>query len=73
MREIIEPRNIESVDDEVAAILRAKSPAERIQMAAEANDTARLLAAAGIRYRHPDWSVDQVAKEVARRMLGASS
>jgi hypothetical protein len=72
MRESIEPRNIEAVDDQVAAILRAKSPAERIQMVAEANDTARLLAAAGIRFRHPDWSVDQVAQEVARRMLGAS-
>jgi hypothetical protein len=70
MRHSIDPRNIEVVDDNVAAILRTKSPGERIRMAGEANDTARLVAAAGIRHFHPDWSEDQVRREVARRMLG---
>jgi hypothetical protein len=70
MRHSIDPRNIETVGDEVAAILRTKSPTDRIQMAAEANDTARLLAAAGIRHFHPHWSEERIRREVARRMLG---
>jgi hypothetical protein len=63
---------IEVVDNDLVEILRKKSPAERIQMVGEANDTARLLAAAGIRYFHSHWSEDQIQREVARRMLGAA-
>ena len=66
----IDPRNIEVIDDDLAEILRQKTPAERIAMTADANDTARILAAAGIRHGHPDWSEQQVQREVARRMLG---
>jgi hypothetical protein len=61
---------IESVDDAVVAILKQKTPAECVAMMGEANEMARLLAAAGIRYLHPDWSADQVSAAVARRMLG---
>jgi hypothetical protein len=68
----VDPRNIEVIDDQMAAILRDKSVTGRIAMSADANDTARLLAAAGIRHVHPDWSEDQVQQEVARRMLGAT-
>lgn len=64
--------NVDVVDDDLAVILRQKSPAERIQMAADANDTVRLLAAAGIRFVHPKWSDERVQQEVARRMLHAT-
>jgi hypothetical protein len=73
MSRSIDPRNIEVVDDEYAEVLRAKTPGERISMIADANETARLLAAAGIRYCHPEWIDDQVRREVARRMLGAAN
>ena len=63
----------EVVDEQLAAILRTKTAAERIAMAADANDTVRLMTAAGIRYCHPDWSEAQVQQEVARRMLGAAN
>ena len=69
----IDPRNIEVIDDDLAAILRQKTPAERIAMAADANETARVLAAAGIRHCHPEWSELQVRREVARRMLGEAN
>jgi hypothetical protein len=72
MRHSIDPRNIEAIDDDLAAVLRMKSPAERLRMVGEANDTARILAAAGIRYLHPDWCEDQICREVARRMLSAA-
>ena len=60
---------IEVIDRQYAAILAAKTPAERIGMVAEANRMARLLAACGIRHIHPEWSEGEVQAEVARRML----
>ncbi|HEX5471390.1 MAG TPA: hypothetical protein VFW73_05865 [Lacipirellulaceae bacterium] len=62
----------EAVDDALADALRNKSPGDRIQMTGDANDTARLIMAAGIRYSHQDWTDDQVQREVARRMLDAA-
>ncbi len=62
--------HIESVDDRVVEIVRRKTPAERIAMILDANDTARSLAAAGIRHCHPDWNERRLQAEVARRMLG---
>jgi hypothetical protein len=70
MSRLIDLKNVEVIDDALADILRQKSPAERIAMAADANETARIIAAAGIRHCHPEWSEQQVQREVARRMLG---
>jgi hypothetical protein len=64
------PVRIEAIDDEFVNALRNKSPAERIQMIGAANRTARLLAAAGIRYQHPNWTEEQVNIEVIRRVCG---
>jgi hypothetical protein len=72
MSRAVDPRNIEVVDDELARVLRQKTPAERIEMIADANDMARLLAAAGSRHTHPEWCEEEVQREVARRMLGAT-
>jgi hypothetical protein len=60
---------VEVIDRASAAILAAKSPAEKISMVAEAYRTARMLAAAGVRYLHPDWTDSQVQSEVSRRMM----
>jgi hypothetical protein len=68
----IDPRNIEVVEPELAAILRTKTPAERIEMIFAANRTARMLAAAGIRHQHPDWDESQVNREVVRRVSGGA-
>lgn len=69
----IDPRNIEVIDDDLAEILRQKTPAERVAMIAAANRTARLLAAAGVRYQHPDWDETQVHAEVLRRVCGGTN
>jgi hypothetical protein len=37
-----------------------------------ANRTARMLAAAGIRYQHPNWTDEQVHAEVIRRVCGGT-
>ena len=64
--------HIELLHDRVIEIMRRKTPAERIAMILDANDTARSLAAAGIRHCHPDWNERRLQAEVARRMLGDS-
>lgn len=73
MSHTIDPRRIEVIDDDLAVVLRDKTPAERLGMIAAANRTARLLAAAGIRYQHPDWNDAQVHAEVIRRVCGGSA
>jgi hypothetical protein len=64
------PLRIEAIDDDLVRALRDKSPADRIQMIGAANRTARILAAAGIRYQHPDWTDEQINAEVKRRVCG---
>lgn len=59
---------IEVVDEEVAEILRRKTPAERIQLASDAHRTARQLIAGAILTQCPDWTQEQVDREVARRL-----
>jgi hypothetical protein len=61
---------VEPIDETVLKILKTKSPAECIAMIGEANETARVLVAAGARHLHPDWTEEQVRAEVAKRMLG---
>jgi hypothetical protein len=72
VRRFVDPRNIEVLDDAIAEVLRTKTFAERVKMIAAANRTARILAAAGVRYQHPDWTDDQVHREVIRRVCGGS-
>ncbi len=65
------PLRIEAIDDDLVNALRGKTPADRIQMIGAANRT-RLLAAAGVRYQHQDWTEEQVNVEVIRRVCGGS-
>ncbi len=62
-------RRIEVVDDAVADVLRRKTPAERVAMIQASNRTMRLLIAGHLRGLHPGWDEQQIAREVARRML----
>jgi hypothetical protein len=59
---------IESVDDDVAAILRQKTPAERLAIAFGMWRSARKMLTSMLRGQHPDWSNHEVDAEVARRM-----
>lgn len=68
MSRIPELSRIEVVDEEVAAILRQKSPAERLAMVGAANRTVRALIAGRLMTENPSWSTEQVLDEVARRM-----
>jgi len=72
MSRSVNPKNIEVIDEKMAEVLRGKTPAERVEMIAAANRTARLLAAAGARYLHPDWDEAQIHEEVLRRVCGGT-
>ncbi len=60
---------IEGVDPVVESILKGMSVAEKIALVEDSNQVARLLVAGGVRFRHPDWSDEQIEAAVARRML----
>ena len=51
-------------------VLREMGPAERARNAADLNDTMRQVLADGIRYRHPEYTEEQVWRAVLRRVLG---
>ena len=63
---------IEVVDDELASVLRRKTPAQRLEMMFSANRMIRKMLEATIAQKHPDWSDRQILREVARRILGTS-
>jgi hypothetical protein len=64
----LDPGQIEVVDEAVAAILRQKTPSQRIALAGSAHRTARAILTARIRSQHSDWSDEQVRDAVARRL-----
>lgn len=45
---------------------RSMEPAERLRLAVEMSSDIRALTESGIRRRHPDWSQDARAEELAR-------
>jgi hypothetical protein len=63
---------IEVIDREYAAILAAKTPAERAEMIANCHRMARVVLSAGERTRHPDWTEDQIDRAVAQRLLNGA-
>jgi hypothetical protein len=60
--------SIERLDPEVVRILRGKSGMERLKLAHEAWELARDRLTAFVRAKHPDWTADQVQREVATRL-----
>jgi len=64
---------IEVIDDQMAAVLRQKSGAERLAIANGLFLSARRMLTSHLRSEHPEWSDDQIAREVARRLSHGSS
>jgi Rv0078B-related antitoxin len=62
------PLNVELMDDAMADVLRAKSPAERLAIANGMWRSARRMIEAILRAERPDWSDHEIRREVARRM-----
>ncbi|MEA2709882.1 MAG: hypothetical protein QOF78_2483 [Phycisphaerales bacterium] len=60
---------IEVLDEDLARVLRSKTPAQRVAMIGEAHRIARRMLEAAIRRRRPDLDDAGVALEVARSLL----
>jgi hypothetical protein len=61
-------QKMEILDDAMAAILRQKTPAERLAIANGMWRFARDMIRATIKREHPDWSEGEVSRMVARRL-----
>ena len=64
----LDPGRIEVVSEEVAAILRKKTGAERLAMADAMFSSARKMLISHLRAEHPDWDEQQINHEAARRL-----
>lgn len=69
----IDPRRIELLDPAMVEVFRGKTPAERVAMIGECNETMRLRLAGHLRTLHPSWNDDQLQREIARRMCRESN
>lgn len=72
MTERPDVREIEVVDDEMARVLAAKTGAERLEIAFGMFRSARRMLTSHLRTEHPQWTEDEVADEVARRLSHGS-
>ena len=68
----LDPGQIEVIDDDWAAVLRRKTPAQRVAMIGQAHKVAKAMLRASIRRGHPEWDDTQVNAAVARRLLGGT-
>ena len=68
-----EPDRIEVVDDDMASVLREMGPAKRLELVFQAEKFMRMLMETGVRSRHPDWSPEDIHKEIARLWLHGSA
>jgi len=60
--------SFEMMDDAMADILRQKSPFERLQIAGRMWMSARVMLLGSIRTFHPDWTEEQVNRELILRI-----
>ncbi|MDZ4833448.1 MAG: hypothetical protein SGJ27_06680 [Candidatus Melainabacteria bacterium] len=51
-------------------ILRKKSPAEKLRMVSQLNDTVRTLMMSGIALRHPELNEEQCRRKLMDQVLG---
>lgn len=59
---------VELIDEDMAEVLRQKTPAERLRIAARMWRSARVILRGAILTRHPDWDTNRVNREIARRI-----
>lgn len=66
----MQPRRpvVEGMDDAMADILRQKTEVERLRIAGRMWKSARVILRGAIQTEHPEWNVDQVNREIARRI-----
>ena len=68
-----EQLRIEVIDDHMAAVLRKKSGAERLQIANGMFRMAQRLIRSRLNAQHPEWTEGQIAAGVASRISHGST
>ncbi len=63
-----DPRRWEMVDDAMAAILRQKTPAQRLAMVFDMAEFVRTMIQSNLAATHPDWTPERIQRETARRV-----
>ena len=63
---------IEVIDDQMAEVLRAKTGAERLRIAAGMFASARRMLISYLHAEHPDWDGRRVRREAATRLSHGS-
>jgi len=59
---------MEVMDDAMADVLRQKTEVERLKIAGRMWKSARVILRGAIRTENPHWSIDQINREIARRI-----
>ena len=59
------------LDDELVGIYRSWTPAQRLKASDDMMRFTRSLLWGVLRAEHPDWSEEDIRREVARRILGS--
>jgi hypothetical protein len=59
---------IETLDDRMAEVLRAKTGAERLHIASGMYASARRMLLSYLRAEHSDWDAAEIQRETARRL-----
>lgn len=59
---------IEVVSEDMAAVLRRKTGAERLAIASRMFSSARVMLLSHLRAEHPEWDDPDVEREAARRL-----
>lgn len=63
---------IEVLDEEMAEVLRKKTPGQRIKIGSEIFKSASKMLKSHLKTNHPDWSPKKLNREVARRLSNGS-
>ena len=71
-RDMIDPRNIEVIDDAYADALRKMPGMARVRIASNLYAFARQSMLAHLRSEHADWSDAQIRREAIRRLTGVT-
>ncbi|WP_339731550.1 hypothetical protein [uncultured Gimesia sp.] len=64
----IRPPVVEVIDQALVDVLRKQTPQERLQIAADMWETARVMLRGAIAQEHPEWNEETLNHEVARRI-----
>ena len=72
MAQVSESR-IQVLLPEVVRALRSRSQRERIQMAYDSNRLVRERLRTDLKFVHPNWSLDEIEREIAKRVLHGTS